>query len=260
MTSWNSEILMTYGLKTSVNESQTMDKLKQTKGTFKIISEVWNSNRHPYTVMIIAAKVGMYIPYIHRTGILAFNFFMKNIRHYEHTFRRKNKLYPSSIEIFLSRNKLDLLMQFRDDEILTNGVKWDSDYSDRKDMLTKFIQNNVNSRGVFYVESCSRSSFSPNARILVYTEGSSRLAFNIEELGKAIDIQRKVVWKSSNEYFDTITLLGLRKSILEKFGQWKDRVGYIDGPNELLALVHKLDEILPGPISDVSSYLSSPGF
>ena len=32
------------------------------------------------------------------------------------------------------------------------------------------------------------------------------------------------------EHFDPLSLIGLRTVILEKFGQWKDRAGYVDGP------------------------------
>jgi len=257
-------LIVSYGLKlVGLGPSEISDlagKIRETKFTSKLIASVWKSNRYPYTVMFLAARVGMYIPPIHRVGFKAFEFFIHNIRYYEATFYRHGRPFPSTEEIFLSNDQINLLMKFRDDEILQNGVKWSPKYNDRKEMLHKFIEDNINVRGVFHLDPNSRSSYSPVARIILYTQGDKRLAFNIEELGRAIDPQKKIVWKSENTHFDPLSLLQLRSLILKKFGQWKDRVGYVDGPNELMALVYKLDsgDCLPKNRWDISAYLASP--
>ncbi len=258
----NEALLLVYGLSpvgmTEKEVTECSFQILQQKGTAKIVAEVWKSSRYPYSIMLTAAKIGMYIPPSHRWGSLTFDFFLKNIRWYEPTFNRKGKIPPTPEELFLAKDRLGLLMQFRDDEILRNGAKWDLNYKDRKAMLEKFIEENVTFRGEFSIESNSRSSYSPYSRIILYSQKGLRLAFNIEELGKAIDTERRSVWKSNNEFFDILSLVQLRKCILEKFGQWKDRVGYVDGPNDLITLVHKFDEILSGNLTDISAYLSSP--
>lgn len=234
-------LLYAYHFKAEKGIKKIANKIRETQKTAQVVQEVWKSNRAPYTIMLSAAKVGMYIPPIHRVGIQAFNFFIENIRYYEKTFSRCRS-FPSKEEIFLSENKIDLLSQFRDDEILSIGVKWTPDYSDRKKMIQSFIDDNIiQERGIFSLDSNARSSYHPNARIILYTQKDTRIALNIEELGKAIDPVRRVVWKANNESFDPLSLLQLRSLILKKFSQWKDRTGHPDGPNELLNLVYRLD-------------------
>jgi hypothetical protein len=263
MTSWKQDLLLAYGLSPVGLSPEAIDKavsqLQTAKKTTKIIEQVWRSDRYPYTIMLICAKFGMYIPPVHRVGMTAYKFFLRNIRYYEAGFSRKGKVYPTPEELFLAKDRVGLLMQFRDDEILRAGVKWDSNYSDRRQMLIKLIEDNISVRGEFAIESNSRSSYSPNARIILYSQGQNRLAYTIQDLGRAVDTERKVVLKSEKEVFDSLSLLQLRCLILEKFGQWKDRVGYVDGPPELLGLVQKLDEILDFPsLPNIGAYLSTP--
>ena len=152
MTSLDEALLLAYDLSlSSTSESirSIVETIKSLKSTSKFIIDVWNSNRYPYTVMLLAAKIGMYIPPLYRSGLAAFKFFMNNVKYYEPTFHRQGKVYPSPEDLFLSRDKLGLLMQFRDDEILRKGVKWNPEYSDRKQMILKVIDDNINNRGYF---------------------------------------------------------------------------------------------------------------
>ena len=79
------DIFLAYGLCPSgLNEteiSKIVENISRVKKTFPFLQEVINSNRHPYTIMNISAKFGMFIPPRKRVGLDAYNFFLNNIKY-----------------------------------------------------------------------------------------------------------------------------------------------------------------------------------
>lgn len=250
--------------------SRLLDNIKQVKKTFPYLLEAINSNRHPRTIMIIGAKIGMYIPPRKRVGIDAYNFFLNNIKYYEATFERINQQVPTLYEIYMSKDRVGLLMKFKDDEIMKPGYKFSRNYSSREEMINNFIKNNILPYGEFKLESNSRRVYSGKAKVIVYNEpGVGTLKYTAAELLKLFDYGKGIVWKDqqgpillqSQYIFSKLSLLQLRQLILEKLEQWRHRDGYgqYNGPNELVTILNSLERILSNEVrNDAGAYLGNP--
>ena len=268
------DIFFAYGLCPSgLNEieiSKIVENISRVKKTFPFLQEVVNSNRHPYTIMTISAKFGMFIPPRKRVGLDAYNFFLNNIKYYESTFDRVSQQVPSLYEIYMANDKVNLLMKFRDDEILRHPYKFTRNYSNRKDMIQSFIDNNITIHGQFSLDINTRKVYGSKAKVIAYQEtGSPVKVYSTDEFFLLIDHQRGIIWKDtqgfltpSNEYaFSRLSLHHLRQQILEKSNQWKNRDSAFqyNGPPELYNLLCIVENLLINDSrNDVSAYLSCP--
>lgn len=245
-------------------------QLKQTKRTFPFLEEAILSNRYPYTIMVIAAKIGMYIPPRKRVGIMTYQFFINNIQSYEPTFERDSGArVPGIYEIAMARDKVGLLSRHRDDEILQPGYKFSRNYSTRQEMIENFISNNITVHGQFKLESCSRTSYSTKAKVIVYLDSTSKLLYSTTELLSLFDMIRGVVWRDPRAFFEPqsfipftrLSLHHLRQQILERLEQWRHRDGYAQSGSspELHNLLNNLESILSTePRNEASAYLGNP--
>jgi hypothetical protein len=271
------DIFLAYGLSPSgLSEeeiAQMINNISQTKKTFGVLQEVVNSNRHPYTVMTISAKVGMFIPPRKRIGLEAYNFFLQNIKYYENTFERSGQQVPNLYDIYMAKDRINLLMKFRDDEILRPGFRFSRNYANRKDMITSFIENNILIHGQFTLESNSRKAYSTKAKVITFIEfvnGQTRKFFySTDELIMLIDMPRRTVWRDPQGFtnpqnhlaFSRLSLHHLRQQILEKFEQWRQRdgLGQFVPPVQLSNILMTLETILAGDVrNDVNAYLGNP--
>jgi hypothetical protein len=261
--------LTSFGLDS--NELTTLyQQLKQTKRTFAFLEEAILSNRYPYTIMVIAAKIGMYIPPRKRVGLATYQFLINNIQYYETAFDREGSGRPPNIyEIAMSRDKIGLLSRYRDNEILQPGYKFTRNYSARREMIESFIANNITVHGQFKLESCSRSSYSTKARVIAYTDLTTRLQYSTTELLSLFDMTRGVVWKDPRAFyepqvfipFSRLSLHHLRQQVLERLEQWRHRDGYTQSESspELHNLLNNLESILSTePRNEASAYLGNP--
>lgn len=261
--------ITSFGLDSN-EQAALYQQLKQTKRTFPFLEEVILSNRYPYTIMIIAAKIGMYIPPRKRVGLTTYQFFINNIQYYEATFDREgNVCVPNLYDIAMARDKISLLCRYRDNEILQPGYKFTRNYSTRREMIESFITNNITVHGQFKLESCSRSSYSTKAKVIAYTDLTTRLQFSTMELLSLFDMTRGVVWKDSKAFykpevfvpFSRLSLHHLRQQILERLEQWRHRDGYAHSGSspELHNLLNNLESILSTePRNEASAYLGNP--
>lgn len=266
------DYLLAYGLNPSglnpIEIKSTYDQLRQSKRTFPFLEEVILSNRYPYTIMVIAAKVGMYIPPRKRVGISTYNFFINNIRYYETTFDRGGRV-PNLYEIAMAKDKVGLLMRFRDNEILQPGYKFSRNYTTRKEMIENFITNNITVHGQFKLESCSRKAYSTRAKVIVYTDPTLKLQYSTSEFLSLFDLGRRVVWRDPQAFFNPqgslpfsqLSLHHLRQQILERIEQWRHREGttQASGTPELHTLLNNLEIILGSEFrNEASAYLGNP--
>lgn len=245
------------------------DSISQTKKTFPFLQEVVHSNRYPYTIMTISAKIGMFIPPRKRVGLDAYRFFLANIKFYESTFERATQQVPTLYDIYMANDKVNLLMKFRDDEILCSNYKFSRNYSTRKEMIENFIENNIMIHGQFILENNSRKVYSTKAKVITYQEKQKKISYSTDEFLVLVDLQRGVIWKESQGFltpredlaFTRLSLHHLRQQILEKSNQWKNRDGAIqyNGPVELYNILVILENLLMNDIrNDVSAYLGTP--
>jgi hypothetical protein len=259
------DIFAAYGLCPSgLNDDElhrVNNSIIQTKKTFPFLQEAVESNRYPYTIMSIAAKIGMFIPPRKRIGIDTYNFFVANIKYYEATFERASQQVPTLYDIYMANDKVGLLMKFKDDEILRSNYKFSRNYSSRKEMIENFIENNINIYGQFVLENNSRGIYSSKVKCISYYEKKNRTTYSTNEFLSLVDFQRGVIWKNPQESFNRLSLHHLRQQILEKSSQWKNRDSAIhyNGPPELYSLLNVLENLLVNDIrNDVSAYLGTP--
>lgn len=264
-----------------------LQQLRLSKRTMPYLLEVILSNRHPYTIIKIAHKIGMYIPPRERIGLKAYRFFLHNINYYEPVFDRSSQSVPSFYEIFLSRHPVALLMKFRDDEILQGNYIFNRNFSDRRQMIEDFLERNITNQGKFELDSNSRRSYSGRAKIITFTqtlpmireqkdgdtqrthntqrtqEKQRTLHFTVNELLKLVDLRQGLIWKDiqKRESFSRLSLHHLRQQILMKFQQWRhrDMTFQFNGPPELKQLLDALEIILAADDrNDTGAYLGYP--
>lgn len=267
------DIFSAYGLCPSGLSDEEIAKISesisQTKKTFPFLQEVIHSNRYPYTIMTIAAKVGMFIPPRKRVGLDTYNFFLSNIKYYEAIFERATQPIPTFYDIYMSNDKVSLLMKFKDNEILQPNYKFSRNYSTRKEMIEKFIENNIMIHGHFFLEYNSRKVYGTKAKVITYVEKQKKLSYSTDEFLLLVDLQRGVIWKESQGFhnpnqdlaFSRLSLHHLRQQILEKSNQWKNRDGAVqyNGPQELCNILVILENLLVNDIrNEISAYLGNP--
>jgi hypothetical protein len=243
--------------------NKIINNISQNKKTFPYLQEAIYSNRYPYTIMTISAKIGMFIPPRKRVGLDSYLFFLANIKCYEATFERVGQHVPTLYEIYMAKDKVGLLMKFRDDEILKSNYKFSRNYSTRKEMIENFIENNINVYGQFTLENNCRTIYSTKAKTITYTEKENKCSYNSNEFLQLIDLQRGVVWKNLKEnlVFSQLSLHNLRQQILEKCNQWKNRdyTTQYNGPPELYNILISLENLLINDVrNDISAYLGTP--
>lgn len=271
------DILLAYGLSPGgLNEDEItnlISNITQSKKTFSALQEAVNSNRYPYTIMKIAAKVGMFIPPRKRIGLEAYKFFIHNIKYYDNTFERCGQQVPNLYDIYMSKDRINLLMKFRDNEILRPGFRFSRNYSNRKEMITNFINNNILTHGQFSLESNSRKAYSTKAKVIMFTEYVNgqiqKFLYGTDEFINLIDIPRRLVWRDPQGFrnpqthlaFSRLSLHHLRQQILEKFEQWRQRDGFgqFMAPSKLSNILTSLENILAGDVrNDINAYLGNP--
>ena len=259
------DIFLAYGLCPSglseIEISKIVENISRVKKTFTFLQKAVNSNRHPYTIMTISSKFGMFIPPRKRIGLDAYNFFLNNIKYYESTFDRVSQQVPSLYEIYMANDKVNLLMKFRDDEILKPPYKFTRNYNTRKDMIQNFIDNNITIHGQFSLDINTRKVYGSKAKVITYQEGDNKKLYSTDEFFLLIDHQRSVIWKDSREAFSRLSLHHLRQQILEKSNQWKNRDSAFqyNGPPELYNILCILENMLINESrNDVSAYLGCP--
>lgn len=233
----------------------------QRKKTFNHLLDVIISNRSAYTIMKHSNKIGMYIPLKFRHGIKAYEYYLDNIRYYELTFSRCDQLAPSLIDIYLSKDRVNLCLKFRDNEILKPGYIFDRNYDSRLSMIQNFIEQNINIYGQFYLKSNSRKCYTNKSKSIMYSEPGQRYLYGTQDLLKLVDIKRKIIWKDSKQSFSLLSLHSLRQQILEKFEQWKHRDGYLQfsAPSDLSKILSYLEIILESEKKfHTGSYLGNP--
>lgn len=180
-----------------------------TKKTFQPIVDVVTSNRYPYTIMFIAAKIGMYIPPKLRIGIETYNFFINNIHHYEHIrLKQKN---PEKMELVYSNNPKVFLYSLRDDMILTKGYKFTRNYKDRSEMIEDFYKENLQKYGHFTLLSNHKKIYDHNIKTFLYENPTEKHMYSSDEIIKMV----------SSNMVDLHIILDLKKKILEKLGQFR---------------------------------------
>lgn len=208
-------------------------ELRQAKRTFSLLEEAVLSDRHPYTIMMIAAKIGMYIPPRKRVGVEAYNFLVSNIHYYDNVSQSAKSLTIN--EVLLSRDRIGFLMRFRDNEILKAGYKFSRNYSSRLEMIQNFITNNVLVHGEFKLESNSRHLYGTKAKVIRCIKGEEHLRYSTTELLSLLN----------ERSFSKLSLHHLKQQILEKLEQWKhrDHCQNSDSP-QLLSLLGRLEHLL----------------
>ena len=240
------------------NLSLSLSKIKK---TFTHLKNVVSSTRYPYVVMEKSAKIGMYIPPRQRCGILAYEFFINNIRHYE-TVRNRVKVPPKE-DLYLASDPFDLLLSMRDDQILVKGYKFTRNYTDRTEMIKDFIRNNLLTLGRFELPSNVKESYDAGTRLILYqrlTYGSSgsgsgdsergsgsrsgemvvRERYSVGELTKMIAAQLS----GMNHKFDRLAVMDLKKKILVKISQWRQSDNNSkSGPPDLLTLLGQCEAV-----------------
>lgn len=153
--SYLNDIIKCYDLTIEDLTNEEIDQLLQliahSKKTYPFLIQCIESNRYPYTVMVIASKVGMYIPPIKRYGLATYKYFIRNLKYYENVLQRDQTKYmsPNIHEIYLSDNPIEYLQKFRDDEILIPGIIFSRNYKTRMEMLNRYINENFFSHGRF---------------------------------------------------------------------------------------------------------------
>lgn len=267
------DIFYAYGLSTSgLNESELnriLDNINQTKKTFPYLQRVINSDRYPYTIMTISSKIGMYIPPQKRLGLDTYSFFLNNIKYYEATFDRESQQVPDLYQIYMSNDKVSLLMKFKDPEILKHPYKFTRNYNNRKEMIQNFIKDNINIHGQFKLDINTRKVYESDVKVIKYQEGSITKSYSLYDFYSLIDREKGIVWKDPQGFLDKdekntfsrLSLHHLRQQILEKSNQWKNRDTSFqyNGPPELYTILCILEQLLINePRNDANAYLGCP--
>jgi len=248
-----------------------LNKISNIKKTFPYLREVVSSDRYPRTIMLLSSKIGMYIPPRKRIGLAAYNFYLSNIKYYESILERSfvGSKIPSIHDIFMAKDRVAFLMKYRDDEVLQPGYQFSRNYENRRNMIEKFISDNILIYGEFNLENNSKTSYATRARVITYSDGKITLNYSATELLKLFDLSRGVLWKNIQGFnvpcealaFHRLALLHLRRQILEKFGQWRHRDNHcqISGSAELYRIFVNLENILNNEVrNDAGAYLGNP--
>ena len=253
------EILGAYGLQQNfASKNEALIKIRalhKQKKTFNNLLSVIQSTRSAYDVMLHASHIGMYIPVTKRYGLEAYHFYMNNVKYYEKVMDRCELSVPPPkiLDIFLGDNRMNLLLSLRDDEILTPPYTYSINYSDRVNMLKHFMHMNFDTIGEFDLPSNSRTVYGTKFCTIFYScfivsnNSIAEFEYSTEEFLRLIDEDSKCVYTDTakKHIFSELSLLGLRKKILEKLAQWKIR----DNNNDIAAprlykIFQKLDRIL----------------
>lgn len=207
-----SDILKAYQISTIGCEEAELRNIivkLSSKKTFQYIYEVVSSNRYPYTIMFIAAKIGMYIPPKLRIGLETYKFFIDNIQFYEH-IKLKQKM-PEKTELMYSNNVKEYLFTLRDDMILTKGYKFTRNYKNRFEMIDDFYKENIFKHGNFTLLSNHKKVYEHNIKVFLYENSIDKHLYSSDEIIKMI----------SSNMIDLHIILDLKKKILEKLSKFK---------------------------------------
>lgn len=240
-----------------------LNQLHSNKKTFPYLLDAVTSDRHPFTIMLISCKFGMYIPPKQRVGIKSYQFFINNVNYYETTFERSTETIPNIESLILDPNPVKTLMKFRDDEILKTEHYFDRNYNDRRDMIEEFVRNNVAVNGNFDLVTNSRSCYSSNAKTIIYTDPNIKVLYSCYDLLGLFDHGRGKLWRDQymNSEFNKLALANLREKILKKLAQWKNRdiASGLSVPIELVKILENLDNLLVGESKTTTdAYLGNP--
>lgn len=197
-----------------LSPSQELYLSLRIKRTFRYILDAYYSDRHPYTIMIIASKVGMYIPPKKRIGLETYKFFINNIKYYENTVERPLSLKEIPFEtIYLARDKINLLSYYRDDEIFRAGIyKYSRDYNNRMEALEAFISFNFLIYGEFTLLTNNIEAYATRAKTIFYRCEGEEITYNVEDLISDLKINK----------FSLHSCKNLQKAIMIKLYQWKN--------------------------------------
>lgn len=230
------DVFYAYGLPPN---RELYDSLKS-KNTFRYILDVYYSNKHPYTVMIIASKVGMYIPPKKRVGLRAYKFFLDNVKYYENVVERPLSIKEVPFEsICLSKNKTQLLSYYRDDEIFRKGYKYSRDYDDRIKALEFFLDMNFLKYGEFTLLTNNIKAYSSRAKTILYKKGGESIYFSVDEL--MTDIKREIFTREAYK--------NLYHAIESKKSQWINSY-YVTAESNTLKPLNNIQECLRDRLSD----------
>ena len=224
--------------------------LSKTKKTYSNLVSVLYSNRYPYTIMLIAANIGMYIPGSKRYGIATFDFYLSNVKYYETLIARTH--IPSLKDIYLNDNKYEFLLTLKDDQILIQNYIYSINYSDRKTMIKNFIKTNIDIYGYFSLPSNTRSFYNSDGISIFYSVSNNanqiyKESYTTTGFLHLIDEVNKCVYTNENHQikFNNLCLLGLRKLITEKLIKWRCRDNSDEiGSTKLYKILEKLDIVL----------------
>jgi hypothetical protein len=260
----NPDFFLAYGLSLvnfNSEAEETLLHLQKIKRTFPLLTEIIFSDRHPYTIMQIASRIGMYIPPKKRVGIFAYEFFIANVSYFEDVREQPD---PSLYDIHQANDSLKFLMKFKDCQILKSGYKFSRNYNDRRSMLEKFINENILPYGKFKLVSHAQNVYDSKAQVITYTDHRKKQHFSVQDLLKRIN-QNNDCSESGEKHppFSNLSLLHLRQQILEQIEQWHHRDG--SGKNyvapSLQNLLQYLETILQYEAkNEMSAYLGHPVF
>jgi hypothetical protein len=208
-------------------------ELRQSKRTFTLLEEAVLSDRHPYTIMILAGKIGMYIPPRKRVGLDAYNFFISNIHYYDNVITGSKPL--TVYEVLMSRDRINFLMRFKDNEILRIGYKFSRNYSSRLEMIQNFITNNVLIHGEFKLTSNSPYLYSTKAKVIQFKIQNEHHKYSVIELSNILNAKQ----------FSKLSLQHLKQQILDKLQQWKyhPQAKDLNSP-QLINLLNRIETII----------------
>lgn len=244
------DVLAAYGLPGKLFNSTILTQLKK-KSSFPYLWEVIISDRYPTTVMLLASKIGMYIPPRFRVGLASYNFYVANVKYYETVIERLSNTdhkfqVPDFNEIYLATDRYAFLLQFRDDEILQAKYRFSRNYTDRGSMIKKFIVDNFVSFGEFTLLTTSRSSYSGRHRNIKYTDKNTVCYFSTADFLRLVDRRCRKVWKdpTHQDWFSTITLVKFKKLVNQYINKWKQQDFTKPIPKDFTTIIHELDSII----------------
>ncbi len=266
------EFFRSYGLSMiDIDQNKILEILSDIShkcSTFIYLREVILSDRQPYTIMILASKIGMYIPLSKRFGINTYEFYITNVRYYEKIITRNTEKLkiPSLYDIYMVKDRISFLLQYRDDEIIKPEYVFSDNYNTRIEMLNIFIKNNVNIYGNFRLECNFRSVYNNDIKLITYYNDKLTINYTTNELLDLFDLEYNKLWSCDYGYknkdkkyaFNYLCLHMLRQIILEQLHKW-NKMDYnytIDKSNHLFQIFEHLDRILDKEIkNDISAYL-----
>lgn len=243
------DVMSAYGFPGKISSFEIFFTL-QKKPSFPYLWEVILSNRYPTTIMLLASKIGMYIPPKFRVGLHSYNFYLANVKYYDLAISRLCRgdplIAPTFSQIYLASDHYKFLIKFRDDEILQANYKFSRNYSDRSLMIKKFIDDNIIPFGEFSLLTNSQSAYNNRAKNIKYTEGTTVLYYSTSEFIRAIDLRFHCIWKNSSAKirFKNLCLIKLRHQIFELITKWKNRDPSKSLPKELVTILSSLDIII----------------